>query len=389
MEIKRLSHRLTSLVLVLCLLLGMGLTSVSAADEPTITVTSVSGAPGDTVTISVDASNIPPCVGLSLNIPFDLSQFVCVESKVNPDLAAFAQQNGGSATLISGTGSPLIQFFFIGNKKSATLGHLFTATFLIKEGAQTTDMQPVVTTFNPEPGSGDPPAAIQTIPGTITVIDAPPVIPVESVTLDNNSLTLTEGDTGSLNASVNPDNATDKTVVWTSSDESVATVDQNGVVTAVAPGSAVITASAGGKSDSCEVTVNAYVPPVIPVESVTLDNNSLTLTEGDTGSLNASVNPDNATDKTVVWTSSDESVATVDQNGVVTAVAPGSAVITASAGGKSDSCEVTVNAYVPPVIPVESVTLDNNSLTLTEGDTGSLNVSVNPDNATDKTVVWT
>ena len=153
---------------------------------------------------------------------------------------------------------------------------------------------------------------------TCSVTVTKKVVAVESVTLDKSSLELNEGETATLAATVKPDNASDKTVTWSSSKTSVATVDANGKVTAVAEGTATITAQAGDKTASCTVTVKKKV---VAVESVTLDKSSLELTEGETATLTASVKPDNATNKTVTWSSSNQSVATVDQNGTVTAVA--------------------------------------------------------------------
>ena len=208
------------------------------------------------------------------------------------------------------------------------------------------------------------------------------VVAVESVTLDKSSLELTEGETATLTASVKPDNATNKTVTWSSSNQSVATVDQNGTVTAVAEGNTTITAKAGDKTATCSVTVKKNT---VAVESVTLDKSSLELTEGETATLTATVKPDNATNKTVTWTSSSSSIATVDQNGKITAVSEGTATITAKAGDKTASCTVTVKKNT---VAVESVTLDKSSLELTEGETATLTASVKPDNATNKTVTW-
>ncbi len=211
------------------------------------------------------------------------------------------------------------------------------------------------------------------------------VIPVESVTLDKEELTLTEGDTASLSATVQPANATDKTVTWESSDDTIVSVDGNGKLTAKAPGEAEITVTAtNGKNAKCKVKVKARV---IPVESVTLDQEELTLTEGDTAELTATVLPANATDKTVTWKSSDDTIVSVNGNGKLTAKAPGEAEITVTTidGEKTAVCKVMVEARV---IPVESVTLDQTELTLTEGDTADLTATVRPANATDKTVTW-
>ena len=148
-----------------------------------------------------------------------------------------------------------------------------------------------------------------------------------------------------LKATVAPDNATDKTVTWSSDKTSVATVDATGKVTAVAEGTATITAKAGDKTATCKVTVKAAV---VAVTSVKLDKTELALTVGDAAAqLTATVAPDNATDKTVTWSIDKTSVATVDATGKVTAVAEGEATITAKAGDKTATCKVTVTAPAP------------------------------------------
>ena len=199
---------------------------------------------------------------------------------------------------------------------------------------------------------------------------------VTSVTLDKTSASLRVGENVTLTAIVKPDDATDKTVAWSTSDASVATVT-NGVVVAVEVGSATITAKAGDKTATCTITV-----VVTPVTSVTLDKVSASLKAGETVTLTATVNPSDATDKTVTWSTSDAAVAMVS-NGVVTAVKVGVATITAKAGDKTATCAITV---VPT--PVTSVTLDQTAASLKIGETVTLTATVNPDDATDKTVTW-
>ena len=202
--------------------------------------------------------------------------------------------------------------------------------------------------------------------------------PVESVSLDHNSITLEEGKSVTLVATISPNDADVQTVSWSTSDASVATVD-NGKVTGVKEGSATITASAGGKSATCSVTVKRNV---IAVESVTLNKTVLDFKKGESETLIATVKPDNATDKNVTWSSSDATIASVTQDGTVTALKSGIATVTASAGGKSATCTVTVTT------PVESVSLDRNSVTLEEGQSTNLMVTISPNDADDKTVVW-
>ena len=216
------------------------------------------------------------------------------------------------------------------------------------------------------------------IEATCKVTVAKKIIPVESVTLDKAELALVKGDEVTLTATVKPDDATDKAVTWTTSNEAVATV-ADGKVKAVGGGSATITAKAGDQSASCTITVT------VPVSSVSLDKTSLGLTEGDEAQLAATVGPEDATDKTVTWSSDKPAIATVDNAGKVKAVSPGTAIVTAKAGEKSATCTVTV---AKKVIPVSSVTLDKTALELVEGDQTTLSATVKPDDATDKTVTW-
>ena len=164
-------------------------------------------------------------------------------------------------------------------------------------------------------------------------------VEVSEVTLDKTEISLTEGETAQLTASVKPDNAADKSVTWTSSDPTVAAVS-DGKITALSAGKATITATAGGKSATCVVTVTASA---VEVTEVTLDKTEISLTEGETAQLTASVKPDDAADKSVTWTSSDPTVAAVS-DGKITALSAGKATITATAGGKSATCVVTVTA---------------------------------------------
>ena len=205
-------------------------------------------------------------------------------------------------------------------------------------------------------------------------------IPVEHVVLDQENLTLAKGSEKKIQATVSPSNATDKNIEWRSSDENIATVNQDGVVTAVGQGKAIITATSvdGGISSSCDVTV------FIPVEHVVLDQENLTLAKGSEKKIQATVSPSNATDRNIEWRSSDENIATVNQDGVVTAIGPGIAIITATSvdGGISSSCDVTV------FIPVEGIILNRNEVVIVEGKTESLSAIIQPVDATDKSIEW-
>ena len=240
---------------------------------------------------------------------------------------------------------------------------------------------------------------------TVTVTEAEaPKVDVSKVTLDQSAVSLTEEETVTLIATVTPTDATDKTVTWSSDKESVATVDADGKVTAVKAGTAIITVTATNGTDdttddktaTCTVTVTEAEAPKTDITGITLNKTSVTVEEGKTESLTATVAPDDATDKTVTWTSSDTGIVTVDEEGKITAVAVGNAVIivtatngTESAGDdKTTTCIVNVVAAGTPKTDVTGVTLTKTETNIREGEIENLKYTVAPDDATDKTVTW-
>ena len=204
--------------------------------------------------------------------------------------------------------------------------------------------------------------------------DGSPVVPVESISVSPSSVSVERDKVFQLKAEINPKEATDKKVSWSSSNSQVATVSESGLVTGVSKGTATITATAGGKKAICEVTVTWEV------QSVTMSPASLKMTKaGETAQLTAVVLPEGAGE--VVWSSSDEAVATVSPEGMVTAVGEGTATITATAGGKKATCEVTI------AWEVESVTVSPDILKMTKaGETAQLTAVVLPEGAGE--VVW-
>ncbi|WP_052461595.1 Ig-like domain-containing protein, partial [Capnocytophaga canis] len=212
------------------------------------------------------------------------------------------------------------------------------------------------------------------------------VITVAYVSLDNETITLLEGDTKTLVATVSPTNATNKKITWTTTDKTIATVDANGKVTAITAGVVSITATTedGGKKASCRVTVEKNI---VAVTNVSIQPESIVLAIGNQRQLSATVSPTNATNKKVTWTSADPSIATVTANGKVTGVASGTVYITATTedGGKKASCKVTVES----VIAVTNVSIQPETITLPVGDELQLTATVSPTNATNKKVTWT
>ena len=187
--------------------------------------------------------------------------------------------------------------------------------------------------------------AIQT-PDSIQVSPEPHGdIPVTGVTVTPTTGSIAVGETLTLTASIAPSDATDKSVTWGTSDDSVATVSDAGVVTGVSAGSATITVTTtdGGFSATCAVTVTGETVAVTGVE-VAPTSDSIAVNE--TLTLTATVAPENATNKAVTWSSSSDAIATVTDEGVVTGVSAGEATITVTTedGGFTATCAITVTS---------------------------------------------
>lgn len=219
---------------------------------------------------------------------------------------------------------------------------------------------------------GDGTASITaTVDGVCATTDAitvaTPVVKVSGVKLSAANLKLAVGgEPSTLTATVEPDNATNKNVSWSSSDPTVATVVA-GVVTPVKAGAATITVTTedGDHSAACKVTV------IQPATGITLDKQKVALVGAAVEQLKAAVVPAEA-NQTVVWKSSNESVATVDQAGKVTPVSKGTATITASTedGNYSQDCAVTVSN------PATNLAVDQSALNLKKGEEGTVKVSL-------------
>ncbi len=210
---------------------------------------------------------------------------------------------------------------------------------------------------------------------------------VETIGFSGGSKIDDVGGTLQLTAIVGPDNAEDKSVTWTSSDTSVATIDQTGKVTGRANGITRITATAkDGSNVSAQMYVKVGRDP-IPVETVTLDVTSISkyTNEKEGFQLTPTVLPEYADDLSVFWASSDEQVATVNSNGKITFIAPGTTTITCRSVTNPEvmaTCTVTVKQYV------EQIVVSGNKSTMTPGETCQMSSTVYPSNASDKTLTW-
>lgn len=205
--------------------------------------------------------------------------------------------------------------------------------------------------------------------------------PVTAVDLDYTNITLKLDEKFRLTAKVSPDDASNKKILWTSSDTAVATVNEDGMVVAVGTGSATILAKSedSGATSMCNVTVYQ------PVTSVTISNTTMTVRKGTEFWLNAKALPENAMNKDISWSSSDEDIARVDQNGKVTALMPGNCTIIATSmdSGVLAKCALTVTQ------PITGIYLNVNEQTILKGKKFIIIPTVTPTDADNKKVIYT
>lgn len=235
------------------------------------------------------------------------------------------------------------------------------------------------------PSSGGSTPTNPTVPVSPTDPITKTIYP-ERVYLNRSDQILLVGNTVTVTATIQPSNATNKTISWSSSNSSVATVSTGGRITGVKSGKATITAKThNGKTASLTVTVKANSSPVVPVQSVRLSQTTGKVKAGAKLKLTATVSPSNATNKTLSWSSSNTNVAVVD-NGTVIGRAVGTAKITVrSNNGKSATATITVEqGYVD----VTGIALNKGSLSVNVGATAKLVATVLPQSASNKTVTW-
>ena len=223
--------------------------------------------------------------------------------------------------------------------------------------------------------------------GTLTI--TPVQVPATEITLNATSQKLLTGKTVTLTVTVTPSDTTD-TVVWTSSDESVATVSAEGVVTGVKAGTAVITATAGSVKAECTVTVSKPAPAVTKVTKVTVTASARNIAAGKKVQLKAAVAPSKATNKAVTWKSSNTKVATVSSKGVVTFnKKAGGKKVTITATAKDGSKKYGKITLTCMKGSVKKITLSG-AKTLKAGKTTKVKAKVTTMNGTaNKTLAWT
>ncbi len=312
---------------VLCLALSLiGIFSAEAQAQLTLQLSSAEASRGEDVTLVLSASNNPGVSYLSLMFEYDKTR-----------LAFNGFDHAFSASDFPGTWSENGMIInWLGAENIMYEGEILKLNFTVLDDAGPGD---AVVNVSADPDddpalqkSEDGPDGVDVDvdygAGKVTIPEESVPLP-ESITLDQNSAELEAGDTLVLTAEILPEEA-DQSVTWESSDPDVASVDENGTVTAISEGTATITATSDADeslSDSCVITVIGTENPGILPESIALAGaapSSLAIGEGTR--ISATILPEEA-DQTVIWESSDPNVATVDEDGVITAVGEGAVTI--------------------------------------------------------------
>lgn len=357
----------------LALLLLIGLCPISTpekvqADEPTVvlTVSDSEVQRGDTLTLSMSIPQGKNIEGFAAALTYDAEKLEYVSHSQGIGVT------NGFASIHPSTGKVKIAGIGMnmpgGEVMSVQLKVKDNASGFASVGVTEIDFADVVPNTS---------SVVDSSGNAITGVNI--TIPLTGITLDQTSLTLEKGGSAVLTASPVPAEASLTDVTWSSSDENVATV-QGGNVTATGKGNAVITASCNGLSASCNVIVTN------PLKGISLDKSDITLKKGKTEKLSVIYQPEDAdVPGSVSWTSSQPDVASVSENGTVTALKDGTATITATVGNFQASCIVRVQE-----VKLESIGFAQEQMTIHRGDSAVLEINYYPENTTDdRTARWT
>ncbi len=296
------------------------------------------------------------------------------ENSIDPNAVASISLNKSTLTMVTGNVETLTATVLPTTALDTRVEWSSTNT-----AAATVDQNGVVTAVGP----GNATIIAKTVDGGLTATCKVSVVTLaQEITFDCTELEIYNGESYTLQATVLPEDTSNKSLSWASSNTAVATVDENGTITPVKAGTTTITATSmdgTGIKCSCQVTV------LQRSESITLDAESAFLYIGDKKQLTATILPADASNQKVVWSSSDDTIASVDQEGLVTALKVGKVQITATAeeGALKAVCEVEV-----AMLHVESVALDQTSVTLLAGETQQLTATISPTDATNKNIAW-
>lgn len=383
---KRGLKRVISFTLFFALVLSMCMAAVPgevrAADGDvvfTVTADKQTLHRGDTVMVTINMSGNTEAYGLEYNLTYDTDRLEFIEpadetaeenmygdvmlNTSRGDQVAIGERAGTIGVVVGRRNNPM------------TNGSVAFLPFKVLDNAQAGNIS-FAHSINMADGAVPQPNAVLSRYTDNTNLSV--VIPATGITLNKTTADIINGRTEQLTATLEPEGS-NSVITWKSSDESVASVDGNGLVTAKKTGKATITATAEGKSASCMVNV------IIPLNGISIEGDKTTIKKGQTAQLNVIYDPENTTEnKKVTWSSSNESFATVDANGLVTAKSDGDVVITARVGTKTATYTIKVQEIKLTSISIKSTT------TIHRGENEKLEVTYNPADTTDDTrIQWT
>lgn len=379
---KRKVRKILAFVMALTLLVGAGFNMqiVKAADVPKpafqVTTDKTSVKPGEELNVTVKLKSDSNLSSFMITMPYDTTSLEC-KTVARGDV----ENNGGIMETADVDGK--IRAGYMGTRGIEKEATIFTVTFKVKSDYKNSTLNFVPEFSDFVFGYGDDEVEIDNPTESQVSVNKPTVnvtVDLDSISLNKTELNLEKGVSETLKVTYNPEAAgKGKTVTWSSSDTKVATVSKDGKVTAMAPGTAKITASVDGKTAVCTVNVTATL------KGISLNKSELNLKKGQSEKLVVSYDPADTTDKKdVVWTSSDTSVVSVAADGTVNALKEGTAEITAKVGDKTAVCKVTVKE-----IHLNEISLSKAETTIAKGKTETLKVIYNPEDTTDdKTVIW-
>lgn len=379
---KRKVRKILAFVMALTLLVGAGFNMqiVKAADVPKpafqVTTDKTSVKPGEELNVTVKLKSDSNLSSFMITMPYDTTSLEC-KTVARGDV----ENNGGIMETADVDGK--IRAGYMGTRGIEKEATIFTVTFKVKSDYKNSTLNFVpefsdfVFGYGDDEVEIDNPTESQVSVNKLTVNVT---VDLDSISLNKTELNLEKGVSETLKVTYNPEAAgKGKTVTWSSSDAKVATVSKDGKVTAMAPGTAKITASVDGKTAVCTVNVTATL------KGISLNKSELNLKKGQSEKLVVSYDPADTTDKKdVVWASSDTSVVSVAADGTVNALKGGTAEITAKVSDKTAVCKVTVKE-----IHLNEISLSKAETTIAKGETETLKVIYNPEDTTDdKTVIW-
>ncbi len=363
--------KITSLILIAIILISNIIPNVALAIEGTpelkVEVSKGNLQRGEEFTASVvfNSNGSTECEGFNFMLKYDANVLEVISADVSNDTGMLVTPNTG----IIGE----VNYSAFGSRALSYNGSLINVKFKVKDNAVGGTSSLRIESDEKYPISN----SSAEIPTTITNQSVKVEVPVQSIELSEKSLSIKESETHKLEAIYAPTDTTQKNIKWSSSDESIAKISQDGTITALTRGKTTITATAeNGSTASCDVTVTREIGSVI------LDKSSISLDKGESTKITATIPTDTDGDKTITWTTSDSSVATVSNDGTVTAVDRGEAIITATtANGKKAICAVNVSVKLKSIAFEGNITEKTFNLGVDQSNEMQLNVIYDPEDA--------